>query len=103
MVFVFFNFLDGGFMKNEYGKENEYSKGKNYQGYQGEKNKGYQAGANKPDNNYRNPNAPTQGGFSTPGGGQGQLNKTKNPQGNKPNQPKWGTGSINDKSDKDRR
>ncbi|MCD6039004.1 MAG: hypothetical protein K0S27_404 [Gammaproteobacteria bacterium] len=76
--------------------------------YQG--NKGYQAAGNKADN-YRNPNAPTQGGFSTPGGGAQQKDKNKapqlkNPQSNRPNphQPNnaWGTGSIN-KTDKDSR
>ncbi len=73
--------------------KNEYSKGKNYQ-----------AATNKPDT--RNPNAPTQGGFSTPGGGQGQTkNNPKNPQTNRPTQPNksgWGTGSINNDDNRGR-
>ena len=71
------------FMKNEYGKDK----------------KGYQAKGNE----NRNPNTPTQGGFSTPGGGQGQnLNKGKQqPQTNKPAQNTWGTGSINGGKGKD--
>jgi len=83
--------------------KNEYSKGKDLQGNKGNS---YQAATNKSDNNYRNPNAPTQGGFSTPGGGNlGQHQKdknqtTKNPQANKQPNNAWGTGSIN-KTDKD--
>lgn len=75
-------------MKNNYGKDNQ---------------KSYQASPNKPDT--RNPNAPTQGGFSTPGGGQGKnLNdKTKHPQSKDQTQKtnNWGTGSID--KNKDRR
>lgn len=68
-------------MKNQYGKENT-----------------------------RNPNAPTQGGFTPAGGGQGKnqgrqptgpgTNRCKTPQQNRPTQPNnnWGTG---DKSKKD--
>lgn len=84
--------------------KNEYGKGKDLQG---NKSNSYQAATNKSDNNYRNPNAPTQGGFSTPGGGNpGQHQKdkttqaTKNPQPNKQPNNAWGTGSIN-KNDKD--
>lgn len=78
--------------------ENEYGKGKDYQG------KTYQAASNKEN---RNPNAPTQGGFSTPGGSHGQplKDKTKNPQANRPtqtNQNTWGKGSIGQKSDQDK-
>ncbi len=96
MGFVFFNIPLGGFMKNEY------SKGSNTQGNY---NKGYQAATNKSDSTNRNPNAPTQGGFSTPGGGNfGQKDKSnpsKNPQStNRQPNNTWGTGSIN-KTDKD--
>jgi hypothetical protein len=85
-------------MKNEYGKD-----------YQSNKGRSYQAAPNKSDNTYRNPNAPTQGGFSTPGGGtqgqyQGQYPKEKAPQQKNPQNKSnntWGTGSL--KNDKDSR
>ena len=77
-------------MKNEYGK-------KDYQG------KGYQATGGKEN---RNPNAPTQGGFSKTGGDLGQNQKNKFQQGNKPTTPgqsnTWGTGSINTNTDKNK-
>jgi hypothetical protein len=72
------------------------------------KDNSYQAtNVNKTDNNLRNPNAPTQGGYSTPGtGSSGPYPKDKNQTPANKQQPsnQWGTGSINKKdkpSDKD--
>ena len=85
-------------MKNEYGKKD----------YQKDYQKGYQASQNK-TGNPKQPNTPTQGGFSTPGGGQG-LGKQPQKQPQQPynkNQTQtnntWGTGSIGGDKNKDRR
>ena len=76
---------------NQYGKD-QYGN-KNYQG----KEK-YQAGSNPKTGTDTTKKAPTQGGYSTPGGGgfnKDNLDKSKT---NQPGQNQWGTGSISDKN-----